>query len=211
MPNEARSARRAVLRRVAPAMAVAIAPHALAAQLFLGFGGVEARAGVADPKNGGSSAAVEVDLGYIGLPALRTTVGFDAFTSTLDRTIDGQRVGGELSGLGAAGSIRYDFFPRRAFTLHLLAGTTIHSIRAVPDDPSVKDSLGGGHVGLQYGTGVSWRIGSGHFWSVTADVRRVAERDVQRTLIAVGLRFSARGRLMYDREEVPVVTPKPAP
>ena len=200
-----------MLRCVASAVAVAIAPHALAAQLFLGFGGLEARAGVADPKNGGSSAAVEIDLGYIGLPALRTTVGFDAFNSTLDRMIDGERVGGQLSGAGAAGSLRYDFFPQRTFTLHLLAGTTIHSIRATPDDPSVKDSLGGGHVGLQFGTGVSWRIGSGHFWSATADVRRVAERDVQRTLIAVGLRFSNRGRLMYDREDIPVVTPKPSP
>ena len=74
----------------------AITPHALAAQLFLGFGGLEARAGVADPKSGGHSATFEADLGYIGMPALRTTLGLDFFGSEVDRVISGQQVGGTL-------------------------------------------------------------------------------------------------------------------
>jgi hypothetical protein len=39
----------------------------------------------------------------------------------------------------------------------------------------------------------------------------VTERDVERTLITVGLRFSVRGRRMYDRDDVPAVTPKEVP
>jgi hypothetical protein len=186
----------------------AITPHALAAQLFLGFGGLEARAGVADPKNAGHSATFEVDLGYIVVPELRTTLGVDFFGSDLDRVISGQQVGGTMKGAGGVAGLRYDFFPQRQFTLHVLSGVTVHSIRAQPDDPSVKDSLGGGHVGLQFGGGVSWRIGSGHFWSATADVRRVTERDAERTLVTVGLRYSIRGRRMYDRDDVPAVTPR---
>ena len=185
-----------------------ITPHALAAQLFLGFGGVEARAGVADPKNAGHSATFEVDLGYIGLPELRTTLGLDFFGSELDRVISGQQVGGTMKGAGGVAGLRYDIFPQKPFTLHVLSGVTVHSIRAQPDDPSVKDSLGGGHVGLQFGGGVSWRIGSGHFWSATADVRRVTERDAERTLVTVGLRYSVRGRRMYDRDDVPALTPR---
>jgi hypothetical protein len=192
-------------------LAGTIAPRALAAQLFLGFGGVEARAGLADVKNGGSSATFEADLGYILVPALRTTLGVDFFDSALDHAINGQPIGGTMRGAGGVTSLRYDILPRRSFGLHVLAGVTIHSIRAMPDDPSVSDSVGGGHVGAQFGAGVTWRIGSGHFWSATADVRHVAERDVQRTLLAVGLRFSRRGRQMYDREDVAVVTPTPAP
>jgi len=185
-----------------------ITPHTLAAQLFLGFGGVEARGGVADPKNAGHSATFEVDLGYIGLPALRTTLGLDVFGSELDRVISGQQVGGTMKGAGGVAGLRYDIFPQRMFTLHVVSGVTVHSIRAQPDDPSVKDSLGGGHVGLQFGGGVSWRIGSGHFWSATADVRRVTERDAERTLVTVGLRYSIRGRRMYDRDDVPALTPR---
>ena len=191
------------------AIASAIAPHALAAQVFLGFGGVEARGGVANPKSGGgSSATFEADLGYAGIPALRTMLGIDFFGSNLDRVISGQQVGGTMRGAGGIASLRYDIFAQRTVSLHVLAGATVHSIRAEPDDPSVKDSLGGGHVGAQFGAGVSWHIGSGHFWSATADVRRVTERDAERTLVAVGLRFSVRGRRMYDRDDVPAVTPK---
>lgn len=186
----------------------AITPDALAAQLFLGFGGLEARAGVADPKSGGHSATFEADLGYIGMPALRTTLGLDFFGSEVDRVISGQQVGGTLQGAGGVAGLRYDIFPQRSFTLHVLSGVTVHSIRAQSDNPSVKDSLGGGHVGLQFGAGISWRMGGGQFWSATADVRRVTERDVERTLVAVGLRYTIRGRHMYDRDDVPAFTPK---
>ena len=192
-------------------IASAIAPRALPAQLFLGFGGVEARAGVADPKNGGSSATFEADLGYAGIPALRTTLGIDVFGSALNHTVGGQQVGGTMRGAGGVAAVRYDIFPRKTFGLHVTAGATVHSIRAEPDDPSVTDSLGGGHVGMQFGAGVAWRIGSEHAWSATADVRRVTERDVERTLITVGLRFSVRGRRMYDRDDVPAVTPREVP
>ncbi len=194
-----------------PVFASAVVCRALAAQMFLGFGGLEARGGIADTRTGGSSAAFEVDLGYAFIPELRTTLGIDFFGSSIDREGSGERVGGSLQGAGGIASLRYDAFAQRRFGLHFVAGAAIHSIRANPDDPSAKDSLGGGHGGLQFGAGVSWRIGSGHFWSVTADVRHIAEPDVGRTLVAVGLRYSLRGRRMYDRDDIPAVTPTPSP
>ena len=192
-------------------LASAVACRTLAAQMFLGFGGLEARGGIADAKTGGSSATFEVDLGYAFLPELRTTLGIDFFGSSIDREVSGERVGGSMKGAGGVASARYDAFAQRRFGLHFVAGVAVHSIRANPDDPSAKDSLNGGHVGAQFGAGISWRIGDGHFWSATADVRRIAERDVGRTLITVGLRYSLRGRRMYDRDEVPAVTPTPSP
>ena len=193
-----------------PVLAGAVAFRTLPAQMFLGFGGLEARGGIADAKTGGSSAAFEVDLGYAFIPELRTTLGIDFFGSSIDREISGERVGGSMQGAGGVASVRYDAFPQRRFGLHFVAGAAVHSIRANPDDPSAKDSLNGGHVGAQFGAGVVWRIGDGQFWSATADVRRIAERDVGRTLITVGLRYSLRGRRMYDRDDVPVVTPTPS-
>lgn len=194
-----------------PVLASAMASRTLAAQMFLGFGGLEARGGVADAKTGGSSATFEVDLGYAFIPEMRTTLGIDFFGSSIDHEISGQRVGGSMQGAGGIASFRYDVFPQRRFGIHFVAGAAVHSIRANPDDPSAKDSLGGGHAGAQFGAGLSWRIGDGQFWSATADVRRIAERDVGRTLITVGLRYSLRGRRMYDRDDIPAVTPTPSP
>ena len=48
--------RHAALLCAAPAFASAVACRTLAAQMFLGFGGLEARGGIADAKAGGSSA-----------------------------------------------------------------------------------------------------------------------------------------------------------
>jgi hypothetical protein len=202
--------RHAAVLCATPVLASAVACRALTAQMFLGFGGLEARGGVADAKAGGSSATFEADLGYAFIPALRTTLGIDFFGSSIDREVSGERVGGSMQGAGGVASLRYDAFAQRQFGLHVAAGVAVHSIRTNPDDPSAKDSLGGQHSGLQFGAGVSWRIGGGQFWSATADVRRVAERDVGRTLITVGLRYSIRGRRMYDRDDVPAVTPTPS-
>lgn len=193
-----------------PVFASAVACRTLAAQMFLGFGGLEARGGIADAKSGGSSATFEVDLGYAFIPQVRTTLGIDFFGSSIDREVSGERVDGSMQGAGGVASLRYDAFAQRQFGLHFAAGVAIHSIRANSDDPSARDTLGGGHGGLQFGAGVSWRIGSGQFWSATADVRRVAEPDVGRTLVTVGLRYSLRGRRMYDRDDIPAVTPSPS-
>ena len=190
-----------------PVFASAVACRTLAAQMFLGFGGLEARGGIADAKAGGSSATFEADLGYAFIPQVRTTLGIDFFGSSIDREVSGERVDGSLQGAGGVASLRYDAFAQRQIGLQFAAGVAIHSIRANSDDASAKDSLGGGRGGLQFGAGVSWRFGSGQFWSATADVRRVAERDAGRTLITAGLRYSLRGRRMYDRDNVPAVTP----
>jgi len=83
-------------------LASAVAWRTLAAQMFLGFGGLEARGGIADAKTGGSSATFEVDLGYAFLPELRTTLGIDFFGSSIDREVSGERVGGSMKGAGVS-------------------------------------------------------------------------------------------------------------
>ena len=103
---------------------------------------------------------------------LADRLGIDFFGASIDREVSGDRVGGSMQGAGGVAALRYDAFARRKFGIHLVAGAAIHSIRTSPDDPSAKDSLGGGHGGLQFGAGISWHIGSGHFWSAIADVRR---------------------------------------
>src|SRR5690242_17504745 len=89
-----------------PVLASAIACRSLAAQMFLGFGGLEARGGIADAKAGGSSAAFEADLGYAFIPQLRTTLGIDFFGSSIDREVSGERVGGSMQGAGGVASLR---------------------------------------------------------------------------------------------------------
>ena len=96
-----------------PVLASAVAWRTLAAQMFLGFGGLEARGGIADAKTGGSSATFEVDLGYAFLPELRTTLGIDFFGSSIDREVSGERVGGSTKGAGGVASMRYDAFAQR--------------------------------------------------------------------------------------------------
>ena len=78
-----------------PVLASAVACRTLAAQMFLGFGGLEARAGIADPKTGGSSATFEVDLGYA---FLRSYARRSASTLWLEHRSRGLwRAGGRLN------------------------------------------------------------------------------------------------------------------
>ena len=62
------------------ALASTITPHSLPAQLFLGFGGLEARAGVADLKNGGSSATVEANASSTRSPSAVMPTSYSART-----------------------------------------------------------------------------------------------------------------------------------
>ena len=135
-----------------PALALArgmVAPAALGAQSMFGFGGLEARAGVAAPRHGTAGAATtfEADLGYLGVPQLRTALGFDLFSASVQRTMATGLVTADMRGTGAEASLRYDWFPRGTATLHLLFGATAHSVQVSSASRLVEDELGGGHLG----------------------------------------------------------------
>jgi len=186
-----------------------VAPAALGAQSMFGFGGLEARAGVAAPRHGtaGTATTFEADLGYLGVPQLRTALGFDLFSATVDRNMETGGVTATMRGTGAEASLRYDWFPRGAATFHLLFGATAHSVQATSVSRVLEDELGGGHLGAQFGAGITVWLGSNRYWSLTADIRQVTEQYVGRTVIAGGLRYSMRGRRMYERDDIPHARP----
>jgi hypothetical protein len=68
-----------------------VAPRASCAQKLLGFGGLEVRAGAANPKNAsaGGAYALTADLGYVWRPELRTYVGLDGFLANTDLSVNG--------------------------------------------------------------------------------------------------------------------------
>jgi hypothetical protein len=186
-----------------------VAPAALGAQSMFGFGGLEARAGMAAPRHGtaGPATTFEADLGYLGVPQLRTALGFDLFSATVDRNMEIGGVTASMRGTGAVASLRYDWFPRGTATLHLLFGATAHSVQATSASRVLEDELGGGHLGAQFGAGITVWLGSNRYWSLTADIRQVTEQYVGRTVIAGGLRYSMRGRRMYERDDIPHARP----
>ena len=67
------------------------------------------------------------------------------------------------------------------------------SFRGMPAAPAMPDGLQSSFV---YGVGAALHLGER--LSITADVRQLTgSRNVERTLIALGLRFSPRGFEMY--------------
>ena len=186
-----------------------VAPEALGAQSLFGFGGLEARGGLATAKHGtaGPATTVEADLGYLGVPQLRTALGFDLFSASVNRMMETGPATGSVRGTGAEASLRYDWFPRGAATLYLLFGATAHSVQASSTNRTLEDQLGGGHLGAQFGTGITVWLGSNRYWSFTADIRQATEKDLARMIISGGLRFSVRGRRTYEVDDIPHARP----
>ena len=186
-----------------------VGPAALGAQSMFGFGGLEARAGVAAPRNGtaGPATTFEADLGYLGVPQLRTALGFDLFSNTVQRNMAPGLTNASMRGVGAEASLRYDWFPRGTATFHLLFGATAHSVQASSNSRVLEDELGGGHLGAQFGAGITIWLGSNRYWSLTADIRQVTEKYVGRTVMAGGLRYSMRGRRTYEWDDIPHARP----
>ena len=110
----------------------AVFPRALAAQRLFGFSGLEARTGVADPKNAdkGVNYGIDADLGYLRLPILRTYVGLTGFSSDVDFSVAGTQVGGSLKGLGLETGLRLDLLPMRFLSPSLLLGLSFTNVSA---------------------------------------------------------------------------------
>ena len=195
---------------------VALIPSALPAQRILGFGGIEARGGVADPKNAdkGFDYAIDADLGYLKLPILRTYVGLTGFSSDVDLTAGGTQVGGSIKGLGLETGVRVDVRPLGKLTPSLLLGLSFTNVNATDvNDPAASDMLDAFYTALDFGAGLAWRLGARHTWSVVGDLRYTTGSNVGRTVVTAGLRWSPRGRDMYtpeaqpEKKEAPVATP----
>ena len=184
----------------------AVIPRALAGQRVFGFGGVEARTGVADPKNAdkGLNYAIDADLGYLRLPILRTYVGLTGFSSDVDLRVAETQVGGSLKGLGLETGLRLDLFPLRLLSPSVLLGLSFTDVSARDvNDPATSDMLDGFYTAFEYGVGLAWHIGRRHTWSIVGDLRSVTGSNVGRTVVTAGVRWSPLGRAMYEREVQP--------
>ena len=196
----------------------AVFPRALAAQRLFGFSGLEARTGVADPKNAdkGVNYGIDADLGYLRLPILRTYVGLTGFSSDVDFSVAGTQVGGSLKGLGLETGLRLDLLPMRFLSPSLLLGLSFTNVSAQDvTDATTSDMLDDFYTALDYGVGLAWHLGRRQVWSVVGDLRGVTGSNVGRTVATVGVRWQPRGRATYQREaEAPKETPvaaAPAP
>jgi len=177
-------------------------PDALPAQRILGFGGLEARGGVADVKNAdkGISWAVDGDLGYLKLPILRTYAGLTGFNADVDLKLGGNQVGGSLSATGVETGFRADLRPFRKLSPYLLLGLSFTHVNARDvNDPAGEDLLDGFYTALDYGIGAAWHLGTRRTWAAVGDLRFTTGSDVGRTVVTAGIRWNPRGPDMYKR------------
>ena len=184
----------------------ALIPGALPAQRILGFGGLEARVGVADVKNAdkGINYAIEGDLGYLKLPILRMYAGLTGFSADVDLKAGGTQVGGSLSAFGIDGGVRADFRPNRKLSPYLLLGLSFTNVNAHDvNDPAASDMLDAFYTALDYGTGLAWHLGRRRTWAAFGDLRFTTGSNVGRTVVTAGIRWSPRGSDMYKREAEP--------
>ena len=184
----------------------ALVPSALRAQRVLGFGGLEARVGVADVKNAdkGFTYAIEGDLGYLKLPILRTYAGFTGFSADVDLKTGGTQVGGSLSAFGIDGGIRADLRPLRKLSPYVLLGLSFTNVNTHDvTDRTTSDLLDAFYTALDYGVGAAWHLGARRTWAAVGDLRFTTGGNVGRTVVTAGLRWSPRGPDMYKREAEP--------
>jgi outer membrane protein OmpA-like peptidoglycan-associated protein len=188
----------------------ALIPRVSAGQRVFGFGGVEVRSGVADPKNAdkGLNYAIDADLGYLRWPILRTYVGLTGFSSDVDLRVGGTDVGGSLKGLGLETGVRLDLWPLRFLSPSLLLGFSFTDVTARDvNEPATSDMLDGFYPALDYGVGLAWHIGRRRAWSVVGDLRGVTGSNVGRTVATVGVRWQPRGSATYQPEAQPTKEP----
>jgi hypothetical protein len=176
-------------------------PRSLLAQQLVGFGGLEGRLGVANPKNAdaGLEYAVDADLGYLGAPYLRTYAGLAGFSSDVNLSVAGTNVGGSIRGLGLETGLRLDVLPNGTFSPYGLAGLSFTNVSTKDiTDPTTDDLLRGFYASFDFGLGLAWRFGTEHVWSAVGDLRYVTGSTVGRTVVTLGLRWSPHGRLTYQ-------------
>ena len=183
---------------VAVLLIAVAAPDDAHAQTFPGFGGMELRLGAAnlDDVEGGLSYALDLDIGYLFTPPLRSYLRFEGFRGEFDTDVIAG--GGDLNGSGIETGLRYDLLATSRISPYGVVGVNFSNIKARGViDQSAQDLPDGMHTSFGYGIGAAVHFGE-HF-SVAADVRQLTGgRAVERTLWAIGFRFSPKGNI-YKR------------
>lgn len=169
----------------------------MSAQEFPAFGGIEARLNANRPVNAetGFGAAVDVDLGWFNFAHLRTFVGADYFSASVDNVATGNT--GDFRGIGARGGFKIDGLVGGPIRPHLMAALSATSVTATLDDPRANDLLEGFYVGAELGAGLIWPLNAAENFAVTTDLRHVFASNIKRSSLEVGIRYTIRGSNAY--------------
>jgi outer membrane protein OmpA-like peptidoglycan-associated protein len=187
-------------------LACASAASPADAQRFPGAGGVEGRVGAAFPDEAttGLGASVDVDLGYIMVPYLRTVLGFDYFQANISqRPFATGTASGSLSAPGGRLGLRLDLFGLGNVRPYGIAAITGHSVTVEGDTPAEQDLLdrefGGFVVGGSLGVGAGYALDDAQRLMATGELRRVWNANVPHYAAQLGIRIVPRGVRAYDR------------
>ncbi|HEV2150090.1 MAG TPA: hypothetical protein VGR37_22020, partial [Longimicrobiaceae bacterium] len=169
------------------------------AQPFPSFGGIEARIGVASPKDAdpGLSAAVDLDLGSVGIGSLRTIAGFHYFA--VNRDSDAAEDPGSYTATGGRLGLRLDLFGRQRLSPYVLGALTGHRVSADVAEPRVRDLLEGFYAGVSFGGGAALSLDESGVLAVTGEARRTVASNIAHNVLELGVRFQPRGRATYNR------------
>lgn len=179
---------------------VLITSHDVRAQALPGFGGIEVRLGAVVPSQDktGAGFSADVDLGYLGVPRLRTLVGFNYFRADADRSIGTNPVRGTYDAIGGRVGLRLDAFGPGRLAPFLTGAITGHSVSS--DDAEVQALLEGFYVGGSAGLGLSWALGEMRQAALTTEARRVFVSRVGHWAFDIGVRYTPRGPGAYTTD-----------
>ena len=136
---------------VAVLLAAVAVPDNAHAQTFPGFGGMELRLGVAnlDDVDSGLSYALDLDIGYLFTPPLRSYLRFEGFRGEFDPDVIAG--GGDLNGSGIETGLRYDLLATSLVSPYGMVGVNTGMITTeVAPFGGMKQS-GLGREGSKYG------------------------------------------------------------
>jgi opacity protein-like surface antigen len=146
---------------VAVLLIAVAAPDDAHAQTFPGFGGMELRLGAAnlDDVDGGLSYALDLDIGYLFTPPLRSYLRFEGFRGEFDTDVIAG--GGDLNGSGIETGLRYDLLATSRISPYGVVGVNFSNIKARGViDQSAQDLPDGMHTSFGYGIGAAVHFGS---------------------------------------------------
>ena len=174
----------------------------LHAQGFPSLAGIEFRAGVAFPEEAstGFSGSLDLDLGFLRTPRLRTVLGFNYFRADVDRRSGADRVGGSLSAPGGRAALRFEPLGVAGIRPFIGAGLSGHVVSADVPDADIQQLLEGFYVGAVLSGGFIVALDSARRVSATAEARRVFITNVSHSALEVGIRYTPRGDAMYTDE-----------
>jgi outer membrane protein OmpA-like peptidoglycan-associated protein len=177
------------------------------AQRFPGVGGVEGRIGAVlpDDANTGFTAALDLDLGYVVTPNLRTVVGLDYFQASMSERAFGTAgdASGTLTAIGGRVGVRFDLFGIGSFRPYGIAAITGHDVSVSGDTPAEQDLLdrefGGFVTGGSIGAGLAYALDGPQRVMATGEFRRVWNANMPHFAAEIGLRIMPRGARAYER------------